>query len=572
MLLLQFLQEFGILNEQISEKSGKKNRCSCLRLIMYYLSLLAQGHFSELTSFFSLHYLLFFLPAALLVYSAAPKSWKKYALLLISLGFFVLVSGVLVIFLLLTVLSIWLFGQWLDAIRRQRDAAVKAAEKTQRKAIKHTYLIRSRLVLGLAAVMHIGTLLVLKYSGFFMENVNLLFGSALPVPQFALPIGISFFTLQAFSYLFDVYRGTLEADRNIFRLALFVSFFPQIVEGPICRYSQTAQALWDVKGITYENLTFGLQRFLYGMMKKLVVADRLNAFIDAVFSGYAELQGGVIAIAAVCYTIQLYMDFSGAMDAVTGVGQIFGIVMPENFRQPFFSRTVSEFWTRWHISLGGWFRDYIFYPVSISKPVKNWTTAIRKRFGTHWGSVAAAGIALFCVWSCNGLWHGAAWSYIFFGMYHFTLIFTGNLAAPLTKKFHERFRIQPDSLPFRLFQTFRTCILVVIGELFFRAEGLKAGLQMFGRIVTDFRFSSVNVQLLDSLSIDVQDFLIVGVTLIIVFLVSFLKERGVNIRRTLQDKPVALRWALLYALIFYIIIFGAYGKGYVPVNPMYANF
>jgi D-alanyl-lipoteichoic acid acyltransferase DltB (MBOAT superfamily) len=337
---------------------------------MGFLHTLLDGHFSELTSFFSVYYLAAFLPAALLTYSLTPAKGKKYILLLGSLGFFFLISGKLVIFMLLTIFSAWVFGLWLAKIHQQRDAAVKAAEKAQRKAIKQAYLIRARWVLGLAALLHIGTLLVLKYSGFFMENVNVLLGLQLAVPSYALPIGISFFTLQAFSYLFDVYRGTQEADRNIFRIALFMAFFPQIVEGPICRYSQTANQLWEVKRITYDNLALGLQRILYGMMKKMVVADRLNMFVSAVFTDYANLEGGIIAIGAVCYTIQLYMDFSGAMDAVTGTAQIFGITMPENFQRPFFSKTISEFWTRWHISLGTWFKDYIFYPVTMSKPMK----------------------------------------------------------------------------------------------------------------------------------------------------------------------------------------------------------
>lgn len=540
--------------------------------MMHILSLLAAGHFSELTSFFSIHYMLFFFPAALLGYTLTPARWKRYSLLLISLGFFFLISGVLVAYLLASVLSIWGFGLWLQKIHGQKAAAVEAAEKAQRKAIKQAYLVRSRYVLGLAAVFHIGGLLVLKYSGFFMENVNLLFGSSCPVPSFVLPIGISFFSLQAFSYLFDVYRGTQEADRNILRLALFLSFFPQIVEGPICRYSQTANQLWDAKPITFDNLTQGLQRVLYGMMKKLVVADRLNAFIEAVFTGYEEVQGGVIAIAAVCYTIQLYMDFSGAMDAVGGIAQIFGVTMPENFQRPFFSRTISEFWTRWHISLGGWFKDYIFYPVTMSKPMKNLTSAARKRIGNHFGPLVAGSIALFCVWFSNGLWHGAAWSYIFFGMYHFVLILSGNLFAPAAKWINGKLRLSAESLGFRIFQTLRTCVLVVIGELFFRAEGLRAGLAMFFKMVTDFRFSTVDAQLLKTLSIDPKDFLIVGVTLVIVFVISLLNEQGIRIRSTLREKPTALRWALLYALIFYIIVFGAYGTGYIPVNPMYANF
>ena len=539
---------------------------------MALFSLLAGGHFSELTSFFSLHYLLFFFPGALLFYQLTPVRWKRYALLLVSLGFFFLISGVLVVYLLLTVLSIWFFGQWLDRIHSARDAAVKAAERPQRKAIRQQYLVRSRYVLGLAACFHIGGLLVLKYSGFFLENVNLLLNTSLPVPAFVLPIGISFFSLQAFSYLFDVYRDTQKADRNILRLALFVAFFPQIVEGPICRYSQTAQQLWETKPITCENLTLGTQRFLYGMMKKLVVADRLNAFVESVFTGYADLQGGILFIGAVCYTVQLYMDFSGAMDAVTGIGQIFGITMPENFRQPFFSRTVSEFWTRWHISLGGWFKDYIFYPVSMSKPVNRLVGTVKKRFGHYAATVLSASIAFFCVWFCNGLWHGASWSYIFFGMYHFALIFLGRALAPASKRCLEVLHIRPEHKAFRLFQILRTCLLVVIGELFFRADGLRAGMEMFLRMATDFRFDSLTVSLLDSLGIDPKDFFIVAVTLVIVFVISHLKEQGIAVRRKLMEQPTALRWAILYGLLFYILIFGAYGKGYIPVNPMYANF
>lgn len=537
-----------------------------------FRALFDAADFGKLTSFFSLQYLVLFLPAVLLFYSLTPKRGKKYTLLLASLVFFFLISRRFIVYLLATILSVWLFGLWLARLHARRDAEVKAAEKPQRKAIKRVWLIRSRFVLGLAAVFHIGLLLTLKYSGFFVENVNSFFGLQFPVPSFVIPIGISFFTLQAVSYLFDVYRGTLEADRNLLRLALFISFFPQIVEGPICRYSQTAQQLWEAKPITWENLTLGLQRILYGLMKKLVVADRLNAFIDGVFSDHTAFPGGIIAIAAVCYTIQLYMDFSGAMDAVTGTAQIFGITMPENFRQPFFSKTISEFWSRWHISLGTWFKDYIFYPVTMSKPMKNLTSAARKRIGNHFGPLLAGGIALFCVWFCNGLWHGAAWSFIFFGMYHFALILAGNIAAPAAQWMHQKLQIRPENKVFRGFQILRTCILVVIGELFFRAEGLRIGLSMFTRMVTDFRFSSISAEMLKTLSIDPQDFLIVGITLMIVLAVSLLKERGVQIRQVLQKQHILLRWAVIYALIFYIITFGAYGVGYIPVNPMYANF
>lgn len=540
-------------------------------------ALLMAGSFDTMTSYFAVIFLVAFLPICIIVYSIIPQKTKKYFLLFASMVFFWLVSGQLIVYLILTIMSVHYFGIWLDRIQGKRNAAVKAAPKEERKALKKVFLHQSRLVLLFAAVIHIGVLLVIKYSPFFTTNVNNLFTLLnvplqLDIPSYIMPIGISFFTLQAISYLFDVYRGLIKADDNIFRLALFMSFFPQIVEGPICRYGQTADQLWNVKQIEFENLKLGAQRILFGLMKKLVIADRLNPLIKEVFSNYSNYQGGIIAIAAVCYTIQLYMDFSGTMDAVMGIAQIFGVTMPENFQRPFFSKSISEFWQRWHITLGTWFKDYIFYPVTMSKPMKNLTSSARKKLGNHFGPLLAGSVALFCVWFCNGLWHGSAWNYIFFGMYHFALILAGNIISPAVTATNKKLHINADCFAYRTMQMVRTTILVIIGELFFRAEGLKDGLTMFGKMVTDFSFSTLDSTLMDKLKIDVQDIIIVAVALVIIFVISVLNEKGINIRLSLKKKNIVIRWGLLYALIMFIVIFGAYGKGYVPVDPIYANF
>lgn len=540
-------------------------------------ALLMAGRFDTMTSYFAVIFLVAFLPICIIVYSIIPQKTKKYFLLFASMVFFWLVSGQLIVYLILTIMSVHYFGIWLDRIQGKRNAAVKAAPKEERKALKKVFLHQSRLVLLFAAVIHIGVLLVIKYSPFFTTNVNNLFTLLnvplqLDIPSYIMPIGISFFTLQAISYLFDVYRGLIKADDNIFRLALFMSFFPQIVEGPICRYGQTADQLWNVKQIEFENLKLGAQRILFGLMKKLVIADRLNPLIKEVFSNYSNYQGGIIAIAAVCYTIQLYMDFSGTMDAVMGIAQIFGVTMPENFQRPFFSKSISEFWQRWHITLGTWFKDYIFYPVTMSKPMKNLTSSARKKLGNHFGPLLAGSVALFCVWFCNGLWHGSAWNYIFFGMYHFALILAGNIISPAVTATNKKLHINADCFAYRTMQMVRTTILVIIGELFFRAEGLKDGLAMFGKMVTDFSFSTLDSTLMDKLKIDLQDIIIVAVALVIIFVISVLNEKGINIRLSLKKKNIVIRWGLLYALIMFIVIFGAYGKGYVPVDPIYANF
>ncbi len=538
---------------------------------------LLAGCGKDMTSFFSMTFLFLFFPACLLVYSIVPKSWKKYFLLFASYLFYWFVSGTLVVYLILSTLSVFLLGIWIDRIQMQMKEHIKELPKEERKIAKQKFIHRQQRVVFLGVLLHIGFLLVVKYSGFFVGNINLLLSLSkstvvLDIPQFAMPIGISFFTLQAVSYIIDVYHGLVKCDRSFFRLALFMSFFPQIVEGPICRYSQTAEQLWQAGPIKYNDLTLGLQRMLYGMMKKIVIADRLNPLVTGIFDKSNSYGGVIILLGAVCYTIQLYMDFSGVMDAVAGIGQIFGLTMPENFERPFFSRSISEFWKRWHISLGAWFRDYIFYPVTSTKRMKQLTSSARKKLGNHFGPLVAGGIALFCVWFCNGLWHGAAWSFIFFGMYHFTLILLESMTAPAAAAFNARLHINTDGKPYRFMQIIRTTILVVIGELFFRANGFMAGLSLFRRIFTSLSINELSLQTFHKLGIDGHDILIVGITVIIVFIVSLINEKGISIRETLAKKNIVVRWGVLYALIFYIIIFGAYGFGYLPVDPMYAQF
>ena len=547
---------------------------------MHLLTRLYAGAYPDLSAFFSVSFLGLFLPLAVIFYGLTPKKHKNYALLLLSFGFYWLISGVYIGYLLLSILAIYGFGLWMQNIFARRDAAVKAAEKPERKAIKKAYNQRARWVLTLAVVLHVGLILVLKYSGFFVMNVNALFGLGYAIPNYVKPLGLSFFILQSISYLVDVYRQTVKADRCLPRLGLFLSFFPAVVEGPICRYSQTAQALWEAKPIRYDNLTLGLQRILFGLMKKLVVADRLNPIVEELFTGASSYPGYMSLLAGILYTVQLYMDFSGSMDAVCGTAQIFGITMPENFKRPFFSKNISEFWTRWHITLGTWFRDYIFYPVTMSGPLKKLTGAARKKLGNHFGPLIAGSIALFAVWFCNGLWHGSAWHYIFFGLWHFVLILLGNIFAPYLKTVNEKLHFGPDNKPFRVFQILRTSFLVVLGEIIFRADSMAMALTMFRQIFTDFGnpfsafypFREVLNTVLECCLCDVWDLVIVAVTVVIVFAVSILQERGTPIRTSIARRPTWQRWLIWYALILFIIIFGAYGPGYTPIDPMYANF
>ena len=531
----------------------------------------------EISSYVSIAYLVLFLPAVILLYGISPRRIRPYVLLLSSYAFFWSISGKLLIYLLLSTFSIHHTGAWLALVQAERKGVLLQADKGEKKAIRTAYQKKLRRIVAFSVCLHIGILIVLKYSSFLGGNINALFSAlhipvAFTIPKYAVPIGLSFFTLQAVSYIFDVYREKIPARRHLRRLALFMAFFPQIMEGPICRYQDTALQLFKGAPISYQNLTRGIQRILFGLLKKIVIADRLNVFIQNVFNGYAAYDGGIIALAAVLYTCQLYMEFSGTMDVVIASAEIFGITLPENFRQPFFSRTISEFWQRWHITLGTWFKDYIFYPLSMSKPLKKLTSRARKKLGNHFGPLIAGSAALFAVWLCNGLWHGAGWNYIFFGMYHFAFILAGNIIEPLSRRITGSLHIRRDSFPWMAIQILRTGILVCIGELFFRANGLAAGLAMFKIMITDFSLASVQNGTVFTLGMDKRDFLITLIAVMIVFVNSILKERGILPRQWLVTCRLPLRWAVYYGLILFVIIFGAYGTGYVPVDPIYANF
>lgn len=530
-----------------------------------------------ITTYFSIQYLVILLPAVIILYAILPLALRRILLLTAGYLFFFAVSGALFVFMMLTTLSVYLLGLMLARLQERASAGIKNAAGEQKRLLKKKAARNKRLLVVIGILFNIGILVVLKYSPFFIGIFNDLMSSIgvtlrASAPSFVQPIGISFYTLQAAGYLIDVYREKISADRNILRLSLFLSFFPLIMEGPICRYSETAEALWEAPRIQYRNFVLGFQRIMYGLMKKMVVADRLNLLISNVFSDYQSYDGFVIALAAVCYTVQLYMDFSGTMDLAIGAGQIFGITVPENFRRPFFSRTVSEFWKRWHITLGAWFRDYIFYPVSVSKRMIKLNGRARKRFGSHFGKMPAFSVALFCVWVCNGLWHGAGWQYLFFGMYHYVLILGGNIMDPAAVFLTEKLHIKRSCPVYRWMQICRTGVLVVIGELFFRADSVETGIGMFRRIFTHFSLSALKNGSLLELGADGYDYCIVAVILVLILVIGIVNEKNISIREASYNRGVISSYAVSLTLVMITVVFGAYGDGYLPVDPIYAGF
>lgn len=534
----------------------------------------------KINSYVSIPFLLIFLPAAALLYDVFPKKIRPFILLAASYIFFFFISEFLIAYLIFSTLLIYFCALLLEKIKKKRTDSLSSAESREEKKLIKKKSKRVQLtVLIVCIVINVGLLAAMKYVPFFasvLKNTLGIFGVnlKLSISKYAAPIGISFYTLQAISYIHDVYKEKIKADKNFCRVALFMSFFPVIMEGPICRYSDTAEALWAGKRIYYKNFTFGLQRIIFGLMKKIVIADRLNIFVKTVFRDFDAFHydGFIIALGAILYTLELYMEFSGTIDVVIGTGEIFGITIPENFRQPFFSKSITEFWQRWHITLGTWLRDYVFYPVSLSKGMKNLTRKARKKLGRNYGPMPATIIAFFCVWFCNGLWHGAGTKYIVFGMYHFVLISLGSLVLPLSTTLFKKLKIDKSKMPYKIFAIIRTSLLVFVGELIFNSQGVKSAFRMIKAIFTRFSFKPLLDGSVFTLGLDKNDILIIFVATAIVFAVGIIKEKGNSPRELIAAKPVFVRWPIYMALILFIVIFGAYGAGYIPIDPIYANF
>lgn len=522
-------------------------------------------------------YFMMFLPVVLVVYQLMPQKMRWMVLLAFSYVFFYLFSGKLIIYIIGTTLITYYVGLWISWLKGKYILAASSMDRDSKKKLKKLYILKQRAVLTIGIAVLIGVLAYLKYYGFFADNMNSLFGNlnmsyTFPKKDLLLPIGISFYTLQAISYMVDVYWEKITAQHNFGKLALFLSFFPQIMEGPISKYSDTAGALIRCNSLNEEKLLRGSIRILWGLFKKMVIADRLYVMVAELFDNYENYSGVMIAVAAVSYTIQLYMEFSGCMDIVIGSGRLFGVYMPENFRQPFCSKNASEFWRRWHITLGVWLKTYIFYPVSMSAVVKKWNRFAKKHVGKYITKVVASALALLPVWLCNGLWHGPRWSYIFFGIYYFVIILLEIAFEPIKTKFIKVLHINDKSHLWTAVQILKTWIIIFVGELFFRANELVDGMKMFASMFHNFNISNLWNGALFNVGLGRADLLAVAIGCIIVGIVGFIKEKNIDLHAKITSFRLPVRWCIYIGLILLIVIFGAYGPGYQEVDLIYAGF
>ena len=514
--------------------------------------------------FSSMLFLWIFLPLVLAAYYISPGKIRNGILVFFSLLFYAW-GEPLYVFLMLFSVSVNFTGGIL-------------IEK---------YQTRKKKILVATLIINLGVLGYFKYFGTLTEAITGLFsadGTGTTLFQVALPIGISFYTLSAIGYMADVYWGKVKAEYSLVKTALFLGFFPVIVEGPICRWEDVEDTLFKNESVKAENVFKGCYRIIWGLFKKMIIADRLAVLVDKVYVGYESYSGAVIVVAAISYTIQLYMEFSGCMDMVIGSAGLFGIRLPENFSQPFFAKTCTDFWKRWHITLGVWFKNYIFYPVSISKTARKWNKFTRKHFKGDFGKYVArmgiAAMALFPVWISNGLWHGPKWNYIFYGLYYFGLIFMGLALEPVRDRILAVLHINPECMFYKAFQTVKMLIIIFTGEMFFRGDGFRQGFHMFKSIFQGFKTETFKDGTLLTLGLDQNDFRIIIIGCMIVFFADLIKEYWPKETKMCQKQWICTvekafvpgKWVICYGLVMAILIFGAYGEGYQMIDLIYAGF
>lgn len=483
-------------------------------------------------SFTSFSFLLY-IGIALALYYIIPRRGQWVLLLIASCGFY-LYSGLdNFCFIFLTTASTYGTARIVD-----RTQALFDRKKAKQKSRKWIWLC-----LGL----NFGLLAICKVR-FTFQNI-------------LLPMGISFYMFQSIGYVLDVYRGSIKAERNPFKFALFVSFFPQLIQGPISKYGKLAPQLFGEHPYNGKQVSFGLQRVLWGYFKKLVIADRIAVAVLALRG--PEHTGLSFFVLTCFYAIQIYGDFTGGIDIAIGLSEALGIRLPENFVRPYFSKNIAEYWRRWHITLGEWMKEYVFYPVSVSTPMRKLSKSARKRW-PKFGKRLPVYVASFATWFCTGIWHGITPNFLLWGMMNCTIIVLSEELTPLYERFHNRLHWKQKSWygAFEMLRMFVLMNLIRIVDLF---PNVGEYFRRLGSLFSSFRVPFLGLGLTE---LD-YGILICGVVLMLT--VSLLQERFGSVRELLWDRT-GLRYALTIGLFLVVLLMGNYGIGYDAGNFIYNQF
>ena len=520
-----------------------------------------------------------FTAALLLLYYLLPRRCQQPLLLVWSCLFYLSAGPKYILYILLTALTVWFTAVRMGNVAQKTAAFLKGEgaelSREEKKAYKEAgKKVRRRWLAG-CLVLNIGVLGVVKYLNFLLANLNGLFaavgrGPSLNYVNLALPLGISFYTFQAVGYLVDVYRGAVEPEKDPLRFLLFVSFFPQLIQGPISRFGDLSATLYAPHPFDRKQVAFGLQRMLWGYFKKLVVADRILAAVTAIVGDPGTYRGAWAAVGMVFYTVQLYADFTGGIDVTIGLAQTLGITVRENFVRPYFSKSLKEYWRRWHISMCSWFRDYLFYPLSTSPALRRFTKWTRARLGDRAGKRLPLYVSSFVVWFSTGLWHGASWNFIVWGLLNYAVLMLSEELEPLYARFHQRFPVD-GKFWYKLFQVGRTFLLVCVLNIFDCYARLGDTVGAVASVFTVRNWHILWDGSLLTLGLTGLDYAILALGCALMLGVSLCQRSG-SVREKLSARPYWVKFALWYGLFLVELLMGAYGVGYDQSQFIYNRF
>lgn len=532
-----------------------------------------------------------FVALALIIYYAIPKKYASYRWIVLLVGnavFYAFAGLKAFIYIGITIVSSYFAAVFMGRIYDAQNGylAEHKAEmsREEKKTYKEQQKKKARKILVLALVLNFGLLAFLKYANFTIRNINAIIGlfsssaTGLSFMSLALPLGISFYTFMTMGYLIDVYRAKYAPEKNIFRLALFTSFFPVLAQGPIGRFDETAKTLFSggetgigIGKTKAQNLEFGFQRIVWGYFKKVVIADRVLTAVNALVSAPDEYKGMYVFAGMMLYAVRIYADFTGGIDITIGIAQAFGVELTENFDRPYFSKNIAEYWRRWHITLGTWFKEYLFYPISVSKSMLKLSKNAREKLGDAIGKRLPVYIATILVWFITGLWHGATWNFVMWGLANCIVILISQELNPLYKKFRTRFPKLTSSRAYDGFQAVRTVLLMSCLRMFDCYSSVGNTFRAFFSMFTTFNpWVLWNGTMLD-LGLSVWDYVIVFAGVVLMFSVSLMSRRK-DMRLILEEKPGPVKWIVFYLLVMVIIVFGAYGMGYDAGSFIYTQF
>lgn len=523
---------------------------------------------------------LFFSAGVILLYYIAGLFFKrrlqKYVLLAANVAFFAIAGVEYLPFILVTMLASYLaalaMGKYY-AEEKQKLAAV--TDKEEKKAIRAAAKAKAKRVLIVSLVITVGLLAVCKYTNFVINSINAVLAKAgagkLRTFDLILPLGISFYTFMAVGYVLDVYWKRYAPEKNFVLFAVFLSYFPHIAQGPIDRYDKFRPQIAEGQKLTYDNITRGSQLMVWGLFKKLVVADRIGIFVDSIYNHVGNYRGIIFFCATVCYAIQIYTDFSGCIDIVSGISEMLGIKLGKNFNHPYFSKTIAEFWRRWHISLMEWFRDYIYMPVSGSRLVRSVKKHFKDKGQQRAEKLAAVIIPTLVIWLLTGLWHGASWKYVGWGAYYAVIMVLGDIFGDWCTGLPEKLKIKTDCFSWQLFRMARTFFITTMGRVIFRADSLGTAMTVYKKMFSCIYIKNFIGKQFFSYGLNAYDIILLAVAIFVIWAVDMIGEKT-DVRDALAKQNLVFRWILLLALILSVVVFGVYGPAYNASSFIYEQF